>query len=705
MTLQEHDQSPINLHSLPSHSKEPYAKRKMEALQASFSEKMSKVMKVDLAPPVETEKLPKDVQEKIDDMDELIRLMKEKLQTCNTRREKIQVLTLAPNSWSRKKVAEEFNASDYAVRQARILLKEKGLMALPEPRKGKKLSDTTVELVRKFYEDDEYSRLMPGKKDTVSVCRNEHVQKRLLLCNLNELYTAFKMHHSKEKIGFSTFCSLRPKWCVLVGSAGSHSVCVCTYHENVKLLLQAISSDYSYKELIKLLVCSTDNRDCMLRHCQKCPGNESFKSSIQNQFEQWDPEDEVTYSEWVSTNRTEQIQRTVTLEEYLNILEKSLEKLMPHSFIAKAQSRFLKEKKENLDETEAIVILDFSQNFEFVIQDEVQGYHWTKDRCYLHPVVIYTKKPSTADELGQSSETEDDLTISSICILSEDLEHDVGFIYESQKIITDYIKANFPQVKSVLYFSDGCAGQYKNFKKISNLCHHNSDFHLIATWAFFATSHGKSPSDGIGGTVKRLVTRESLQRDRGNPINNVDRMYDFCITNFQKIVFYNLKKEKICETRQELEERFSTAKTVPGTRSFHHFIPVSENTIATKRISEDEKHSLVFCFNSEQQPKSMSMSQILMSSYIACVYNNQWFFGLVLSKNEEENDVEISFLRLHGPSPSFYWPVRRKTCCIPINHILCTVTAPSTTSYGRVYRFVHSDVAVVQQKFSAFIDS
>ena len=29
---------------------------------------------------------------------------------------------------------------------------------------------------------------------------------------------------------------------------------------------------------------------------------------------------------------------------------------------------------------------------------------------------------------------------------------------------------------------------------------------------FFATTHGKGPCDGVGGTIKRLVTRVSLQR-------------------------------------------------------------------------------------------------------------------------------------------------------------------------------------------------
>jgi hypothetical protein len=69
-----------------------------------------------------------------------------------------------------------------------------------------------------------------------------------------------------------------------------------------------------------------------------------------------------------------------------------------------------------------------------------------------------------------------------------------------------YLKRELPDGKNILYFSDGCAAQYKNFKNIINLCHHYIDFGITARWAFFATSHGKSSScNGIVGTVKRLV--------------------------------------------------------------------------------------------------------------------------------------------------------------------------------------------------------
>ena len=46
-------------------------------------------------------------------------------------------------------------------------------------------------------------------------------------CNLQELYTAFKEKHPNVNIGFSKFCAMRPKWCVLAGSKMTQSVCLC----------------------------------------------------------------------------------------------------------------------------------------------------------------------------------------------------------------------------------------------------------------------------------------------------------------------------------------------------------------------------------------------------------------------------------------------------------------------------------------------
>ena len=52
----------------------------------------------------------------------------------------------------------------------------------------------------------------------------------MFLCNLKELYTAFKDKHPDLQISFSKFASLRPKFCIAVGPKGTHSVfCMCVH--------------------------------------------------------------------------------------------------------------------------------------------------------------------------------------------------------------------------------------------------------------------------------------------------------------------------------------------------------------------------------------------------------------------------------------------------------------------------------------------
>jgi hypothetical protein len=170
---------------------------------------------------------------------EVIDQLKEKFKSCTKKSDKVLVLTVLPKSWTHKKVAEEFHATDYMVRKAKKLVKEKGILATPNPKAGKTLPKITADLVKDFYHSDEISRVMPGKKDCVSVTAKgvrQHLQKRLILCNLTEAFQRFKEKHTDLKIGLSKFAELRPKECILAGASGTHSVCVCTVHQNVKLM-------------------------------------------------------------------------------------------------------------------------------------------------------------------------------------------------------------------------------------------------------------------------------------------------------------------------------------------------------------------------------------------------------------------------------------------------------------------------------------
>ena len=153
--------------------------------------------------------------------------------------------------------------------------------------------------VQQLYEDDEFSRMCPGQKDFVSVRidgKKVQKQKRLLLNNLKEMHSAYKSKYGPE-IGFSKFCNLRPKWCVTVGAAGTHSVCVCTYHQNVKLMLAAIEIPDNYKDLMKIIVCNIESKDCMLQRCDQCPSTQLLEDYLDSYFiwADFGPDDHIEF--------------------------------------------------------------------------------------------------------------------------------------------------------------------------------------------------------------------------------------------------------------------------------------------------------------------------------------------------------------------------------------------------------------------------
>ena len=116
-------------------------------------------------------------------------------------------------------------------------------------------------------------------------------------------------------------------------------------------------------------------------------------------------------------------------------------------------------------------------------------------------------------------------------------------------------------MKIIHHFSDGCAAQYKNCKHFFSLCHHLTDFSIDCMWNFFATSHEKSPCDGIDSTVKRLTARAILQRPISSQILSSKTMFEFCQGSIHGINFIYTSSDEIDVTQSKLTSRFSLART------------------------------------------------------------------------------------------------------------------------------------------------
>ena len=64
-------------------------------------------------------------------------------------------------------------------------------------------------------------------------------------------YILLSKKHPNVNTEFYKFCALRAKWGVLAGSKMSHSISVCSAHQNAALLVNATELNLTQKDLIK----------------------------------------------------------------------------------------------------------------------------------------------------------------------------------------------------------------------------------------------------------------------------------------------------------------------------------------------------------------------------------------------------------------------------------------------------------------------
>ena len=77
---------------------------------------------------------------------------------------------------------------------------------------------------------------------------------------------------------------MRPKWYILDGSKMTNSVCVCSAHQNVMLLVDAMDGDLTYKDLIKKIVYNPESNKCIMHRCESCPGTATLKEFLDQEL-------------------------------------------------------------------------------------------------------------------------------------------------------------------------------------------------------------------------------------------------------------------------------------------------------------------------------------------------------------------------------------------------------------------------------------
>ena len=218
---------------------------------------------------------------------------------------------------------------------------------------GAALSDDTKRLVHEFYQNSDISWQAPGRKDRViirestkegeKVKRTEQV--RFMLMSLREAHSKFKHEHPSLKIGLTKFCELRPTHVKLFDQI-PHQVCVCSYHENVRLLFvalkdqTALSTDFS--GFIDQVTCDSTSKECMNGKYSECKGA----------IDKYAPDNSSSiahYQQWRSVdNRMEKVDITGTVEEWFLELEAQVCPFLLHIYVKRKQSASFKSLVRNV---------------------------------------------------------------------------------------------------------------------------------------------------------------------------------------------------------------------------------------------------------------------------------------------------------------------------------------------------------------------
>lgn len=103
----------------------------------------------------------------------------------------------------------------------------------------------------------------------------------------------FKDRFPSINIGFSKFAEMRPKHCILAGQSGTHTVCVCTTHQNVKLMIENAKLNTitngnltNYKQCLAKVLCNPSSIDCNTGNCVYCPGDTEIRTILLESFDE-----------------------------------------------------------------------------------------------------------------------------------------------------------------------------------------------------------------------------------------------------------------------------------------------------------------------------------------------------------------------------------------------------------------------------------
>ena len=317
-----------------------------------------------------------------------------------------------------------------------------------------RVSDCIKEKVKNFLESDENSRMTTGKGDTVTRHKDKK-QKRLLTDTMKNLHTKF-CTDTDVKMSYASFLRLRPFY-IVSPSIKDRETCLCKLCENTTLLVQKLTQQKilrcdSLKSAASLMCCDLSKKECCYRECMLCR-NRTVRDHVTVEngdhptcWLQWVRKQEqiVDQGQVVSRWVKEKIHGTVN--DLVSSLNDVMGKISVHLFNILNQYKETDSLKGRLGQNEAIVHIDFAENWVSKYGSEVQAVHFgaSKTQTTLHNCVVSFAGGSTK----------------SYCTVSDSRRHDAIAIWDYLWPVLEELR--ILGINTIHFQSDGPTTQYRN---------------------------------------------------------------------------------------------------------------------------------------------------------------------------------------------------------------------------------------------------
>lgn len=291
-----------------------------------------------------------------------------------------------------------------------------------------------------FLERDDNSRVKAGKKSTIT--RQKTKKQTLVWWLKKNLHQKFISESAgTTNVSYSHFCRLKPFW-VVRSTSNERETCLCKIHENLRLKLQkchkeniVLSEDTDI--LMKTVTCNINSKECMYRECSNCDTKKRIPVNCEDEGKM------LWWHEW-KNRRIEKEKKTPSGESCkktvsMTVKEKEigtaglliestnteLQKACRYVYNIRHQFSTLRHLKDVITNLEAIIQIDFSENFNCKYREEIQSMHFgaSQRQISLHTGVVYMKNCTRL-----------------FCTISDCLRHDPSSIWAHLQPVLESLK-------------------------------------------------------------------------------------------------------------------------------------------------------------------------------------------------------------------------------------------------------------------------